>query len=165
LGPLPLCLRIIAPVVRQAVRALVLDPEERILLVRFEAPRTRQSWWATPGGGLEGQPLEEALRRELREEAGLVDFDLGPTVWTRRHSFLWEGQEVDQRETYILVRVPAFEPRPEVDLAAELVTEVRWWTLDEIEASSEQFAPRELGARLRDLLEHGPPPEIVDVGV
>jgi 8-oxo-dGTP pyrophosphatase MutT (NUDIX family) len=152
-------------VVRDAVRALVLDPDDRILLARFYAPWSSESWWATPGGGLEGQPLEEALRRELREEAGLVDFELGPTVWTRRHSFLWEGRQVDQRETYMLVRVPAFEPEPEVDLSAEMVTELRWWTLDEIEQSSERFAPSELAARLRELLEHGPPPEVLDVGV
>jgi 8-oxo-dGTP pyrophosphatase MutT (NUDIX family) len=151
--------------VRDAVRALVLDPDDRILLVRFVAPWSAESWWATPGGGLEGQSLEEALRRELREEAGLIDFEPGPTVWTRRHAFEWDGREVDQRETYVVVRVPAFEPQPSVDLAAEFVAELRWWTLDEIEHSGEQFAPRELGQRLRDLLEHGPPPEVVDVGV
>ena len=150
---------------RDAVRALVLDPEDRILLVRFAAPWSDESWWATPGGGLEGESVEDALRRELREEAGLAEFDLGPTVWKRRHSFMWDGRLVDQRETYVLVRVPAFEPEPEIDLAAEMVTELRWWTLDEVEASTEQFAPRELAARLRELLERGPPPEIVDVGV
>ena len=151
--------------VRDAVRALVLDPDDRILLVRFSVPWSDESWWATPGGGLEGEPFEDALRRELREEAGLADFELGPTVWKRRHSFSWEGRMVDQRETYVLVRVPAFDPEPQVDLAAEMVTELRWWTLDEVEASTEQFAPRELAARLRELLEHGPPPEVLDVGV
>ena len=151
--------------VRDAVRALVLDPEDRILLVRFVAPGSNDSWWATPGGGLEGESVEEALRRELREEAGLVEFELGPSVWTRRHSFMWNGRELDQRETFLIVRAEAFAPRPSVDLAAEFVHELRWWTLNEIERSSEQFAPRELGTRLRQLLEQGPPPEIVDVGV
>lgn len=151
--------------VREAVRALVLDPDDRILLVRFVAPSSDGSWWATPGGGLEGESIEEALRRELREEAGLVEFELGPAVWTRRHAFMWDGRELDQRETFLVVRAEAFEPQPSVDLAAEFVHELRWWTLDEIERSSEVFAPRELAARLRELLEHGPPPEIVDVGV
>jgi 8-oxo-dGTP pyrophosphatase MutT (NUDIX family) len=158
-------LRIIASVIRDAVRALVLDPDDRVLLVRFVAPWSTESWWATPGGGLDGQSPEEALRRELHEEAGLVEFDPGPTVWTRRHAFTWEGRELDQRETFVLVRVRAFEPRPSVDLAAEYVAEVRWWTLDELEGSNEQFAPRRLAAHLRELLERGPPPEVVDVGV
>jgi 8-oxo-dGTP pyrophosphatase MutT (NUDIX family) len=151
--------------VREAVRALVLDPDDRILLVRFVEPIRQDSWWATPGGGLEGESVEEALRRELREEAGLVEFELGPTVWTRRHSFMWDGRELDQRETFIVVRAEAFEPQPSVDLVAEFVHELRWWTLDELERSSEQFAPRRLAAHLRDLLEQGPPPEVVDVGV
>jgi 8-oxo-dGTP diphosphatase len=152
-------------VIREAVRALVLDPDDRVLLVRFIAPGSSDSWWATPGGGLDGQSLEDALRRELQEEAGLTDFELGPTVWTRRHAFTWEGREVDQRETYVLVRVPAFEPRPSVDLAAEYVAEIRWWTLDELASSDAQFAPRRLVELLEELRAKGPPPEPVDVGI
>ena len=66
------------PVERQAVRALVIDAERRVLLVRFEHPVTHDSWWAATGGGVEpGESDHEALRRELHEEAGLHEFDVG----------------------------------------------------------------------------------------
>ena len=97
---------------RQGVRAVVLDPDDRTLLVRFEFPDT--TFWATPGGGLEpDESHEQALVRELEEEVGLTDVTLGPLIWTRTHvvpfaSGLWDGQT----ERYFLLRTPRFEPAP-----------------------------------------------------
>jgi hypothetical protein len=44
------------------------------------------------------------------------------------------------------------------------VTDVRWWSLDELDAADERLVPRDLAARLRDLLRDGPPTEPVEVG-
>jgi 8-oxo-dGTP diphosphatase len=150
-----------------AARAVVLDPDERILLVHWVNADHDVDVWLTPGGGVdEGEDHVNALRRELREEAGLDDFDLGPVIWTRSHAFPWYGRMIDQRETFVLVHTPRFDPRPDpAALAEEGVREVRWWTIDEIEASDETFAPRGLGALLRDLLQNGPPAEPTDTGV
>jgi ADP-ribose pyrophosphatase YjhB (NUDIX family) len=155
---------------RPAARAIVLDPDDRILLVRFEFPDDDRAVWATVGGGVEpGETHEEAIRRELLEEAGLDTFDLGPLVWTRTHVVPFAGGRWDgQTESYYLVRAPAFEPAPRLtweQLRAEYVTAVRWWTLDEIERSEELFAPRRLGELLRVLLGDGPGAEPVDAGV
>jgi 8-oxo-dGTP diphosphatase len=153
---------------RQAARAVVLDPADRILLVRFEFPRG--TVWATPGGGIdEGESHEQAVARELEEEAGLVGFELGPWIWTRTHVFpfengLWDGQV----ERYVLVRTDPFEPLPRFtveQLAAEYVTAIRWWTQDELAASDAVFAPRRLPELVAALLRDGPPGEPVDVGV
>lgn len=155
-------------VVRQGVRALVLDPDDRILLVRFVNPQTGEEFWATPGGGIDpGEELEDALRRELREETGLEHVELGPVVWTRRHVFPWAGKTLDQSERIALVRVPAFEPQPLLtpgQLIEEGVHELRWWTLGELEVSGANFAPRRIVRFLRQLLEEGPPPAPIDVG-
>jgi 8-oxo-dGTP pyrophosphatase MutT (NUDIX family) len=153
---------------RQAARVLVVDDDERVLLVRFDLPGDPPVW-ATVGGGLEpGETHEQAARRELAEEAGIEAGDLGAPVWTRTHVFelgrWWDGQE----ELYFLVRTAPFEPRPRhswKQLNAEWVTAIRWWALDEIERSEERFAPRRLAELLRTLLRDGPAAEPLDVGV
>jgi TDG/mug DNA glycosylase family protein len=155
----------LVPIDRPAARALLLDDRDRTLLVLFR-DRTGQGWWATPGGGAdEGESLEETIRRELAEEAGLTEFDFGPEIWTRDHTFAWYGRIYRQRERIHLVRVAEHEPAPTIDLAAEHVHEVRWWTLAELEKTDEELVPRSLSRRLRELLEHGPPSKPIDVGL
>lgn len=154
--------------IRQGVRAVVLDPAGRILLVRFEFPDA--TLWGTPGGGIDaGETPEQAVRRELGEEIGLEDVELGPWIWTREHVFpFWDGSWDGQRERFVLVRTHAFEPAPRFtpeQLRAEFVTELRWWTLPELESSDEVFAPRRLPELVVALLRDGPPAEPVDVGV
>lgn len=151
---------------RDAVRAVVIDPRERVLLVLFEF--SHWTGWATPGGGVDpGETDGEAIRRELSEEAGLEAFELGPMVWTRTHLFDlgdWDGQV----ERYYLVRAPEFEPAPRLtwaQLNAEYVTAIQWWTPDELEAAHTNFAPRRLPLLVRELILFGPPTEPVDVGV
>jgi ADP-ribose pyrophosphatase YjhB (NUDIX family) len=153
---------------RQAARAVVLDPSDRILLVRFQFPA--RTVWATPGGGVDaGETHEQAIVRELAEEAGLEEVELGPWIWTRTHVFPFESGRWDgQQERYVLVRTPAFEPAPRFtpdQLAAEFVTAVRWWTQAELAAAEELFAPRRLPELVAALLREGAPGEPVDVGV
>jgi double-stranded uracil-DNA glycosylase len=155
----------LVPVERNAVRALVLDRADRTLLVEFRDP-SGQVWWATPGGGTDtGESPEASLRRELAEEIGLAEFELGPEIWSREHTFAWMGRILRQRERIWLVRVGEHEPVPGVDLAAEWVSSVRWWTLGELEAAEVELAPRRLPELVRDVLAHGPPPEPVDAGI
>lgn len=154
--------------IREAVRAVVLDPDDRILLVRFEFPAA--ALWALPGGGVErGESHEDALRRELAEEAGLVDPAIGPGIWERLHIVPFIGGQWDgQRERHFLVRATAFEPAPQLgweQLNDEYVFAIRWWTLDELERAEEVFAPRRLPELVRDLLLNGPPAAPIDVGV
>jgi 8-oxo-dGTP pyrophosphatase MutT (NUDIX family) len=147
---------------REGVRALVLDTSDRVLLVHFSFPPYP---WATPGGGIEdGESDEHALRRELAEEIGLDDFDLGPLLWQREHEFDLGVSFRGQRERCYLVRVAPFEPAPRLDLAAEGVDAVRWWTPGEIQVSTEVFAPRRLSAVLAQILAHGPPAEPLVLG-
>ncbi len=155
---------LLEPAPRHAVRAVVIDALERVLLYRFVSP-TGRSFWAAPGGGVEeGESFEQAIRRELREEAGLSDVELGPCVWTRRHVFVWQ-RVVDQRDRFHVVRVERHVVAPELDLAEEGVVEHRWWNVSELERTTEEIAPRRLAALVRDLLEQGPPAQPIDAGI
>jgi 8-oxo-dGTP diphosphatase len=156
------------PRLRSAARAVVLDSDDRVLLVRFGFPD--RVVWATPGGGVDEDESDvDAVRRELLEEAGLEIGEPGPPVWTRTHHLPFGGGRWDgQTERYYLVRTPPFEPQPQLswdELRAEGITDIRWWTLDELEAADALFAPRRLPLLLRELILHGPPAEPFDVGV
>jgi 8-oxo-dGTP diphosphatase len=144
------------------------DPADRVLLVRFAFGD--RIVWACPGGGIEpGEADEVAIRRELDEEAGLAGFVMGPCVWVREHVIpLFGGRWDGQAERFYLVRTEPFEPRPRLtveQLAAEYVTDVRWWTPAELDAAAELFAPRRLPVLLRSLLRDGPPAAPIDTGV
>jgi TDG/mug DNA glycosylase family protein len=145
---------------RRAVRALVVDADGRTLLVRWPRPGG-SAFWIAPGGGVEpGESDEDALRRELAEEIGIVDPALGPFVWMRAFSFRWLDAWWRQSERYVVLHA---EPH---DIGSgEEIDNARWWTSDEIDASRELFAPARLGELLRELNANGPPSEPVDVGI
>jgi TDG/mug DNA glycosylase family protein len=149
---------------RTGVRAVVLDPADRILLVRFAD--AMGTWWATPGGGVDpGETDVEALTRELGEEVGLHDAELGPLLWTREHWHVNPRRFGGQRERWYLVRTESFDIAPtftEAELAAEGLHEARWFTLDEVDTLL--TGPRRLAELVRDVLEHGPPDETFDAG-
>ena len=80
---------------------LLIDHGDRLLLFKWEALDV----WITPGGGLlPGETYEEAARRELQEETGITDIELGPWVWARRHVFRWRNQLYEAIERFFLVR-------------------------------------------------------------
>ena len=153
---------------RLAARAVLLDPDDRVLLVQFHDAMRNATWWATPGGGLNpGESFEAAVRREVAEETGLHDAQLGPWIWSREHHFEFRGQPFHAVERIFLLRVPAFEPSAAGYTELERVVHraMRWSTLAELEATQEELSPKLLPSLLRDLLDHGPPAEPIDAGV
>lgn len=148
---------------RQAVRALLINPADELLLIKIVEPQSQRAFWLTPGGGMDpGESSTASLRREIFEETGLTDFEIGPEVWYREHLFSWDGKAILQKERYYLVKVARFEPthRHLPDEGERLAFGgFRWWRAEEIEQSQEAFAPRGLGHLFRTLLQNGPPPQ------
>jgi 8-oxo-dGTP diphosphatase len=114
-----------------AVSALVLDEDGRVLLAR-RAGDPYAGLWDTPGGFLEeGEDAEEGLRREFREEAG-VEIGVGAFVGAYVDRY---GDDPDAPAFLALLwRAEIASGEPE---AADDVSELRWFSPDELPADEE----------------------------
>lgn len=149
---------------RAAVRALLLDGADRLLLLCGRDPSVpdRGPFWFTVGGGLDpGETPETALRREIAEEVGIRDVAVGPPVWLLRNRFVFNGRTIDQENTFYLVRTGDTDVdrsgEDEVEQAA--IVDARWWRLDELSATRDRLYPVPLVRCLTALLQEGPPRE------
>ncbi|WP_151775475.1 NUDIX hydrolase [Streptomyces abyssomicinicus] len=142
---------------RSVVRVVVLDPDDRILLLRGHGEGDH---WAMPGGGVEpGETPAGAALRELAEETGITGVEAGPLLWRQRVVFRRAGRLWDSDEWYCLVRGDrsgAGRIGPVV-LERPTFAEARWWTCGELGRSHETVYPRGLAGLLRRLLDEGPP--------
>jgi 8-oxo-dGTP diphosphatase len=113
------------------VSALVVDVEDRLLLGR-RAREPDAGLWDTLGGFIdEGEPPEDALHRELLEEAG-VEIELGRFV-----GIFADRYGDDAAAAFVLnlvweARIVEGEPRPDDD-----VSELRWFSRDALPAHGE----------------------------
>ena len=71
----------VTPLKRQVARALLFDGRDRLLLIEWREPVTGREFWEPPGGAtLEGESFEATVRREVAEETGVADIDVGECV-------------------------------------------------------------------------------------
>ncbi|MFF8392447.1 NUDIX hydrolase [Streptomyces sp. NPDC016172] len=159
---------------RHAVRAIILDEDDRILLCRFVLPKPAGTVvWAAPGGGIDpGETPLAALRRELREEVGLAVGTDPPHVWHQEvvapdHAVGYDGVVND----YFLVRTAHFSPRGTLSddqlAATENISGLKWWRPRDIAAYAgpDLFSPRDLATPLTALITSGVPAGLVQLGL
>jgi 8-oxo-dGTP pyrophosphatase MutT (NUDIX family) len=154
--------------VRHAARVLVFDEEGRVLLVQFSDVRGH-SWWAAPGGGLdEGEDHRGAAARELGEELGRDDIELGPQIGWRSHTLSFNGQPwMTQRENWFMATHAHFEISSEQKelLQVEHVTDIAWWSAGELLSEGVVTAPRHLAETVAQIAAGNAPPPEQDLGV
>jgi 8-oxo-dGTP diphosphatase len=126
------------------VGALVVDGEGRVLLSR-RAYEPQAGKWDIPGGFLEeGEEPLEALRRELREEAGVEIEPLELVgIWVDRYG--GDAEATATLNLYWTARIVSGEPTPADDVA-ELV----WFPIDEV-PGDEELAFKNVAEALRSL--------------
>lgn len=138
---------------RRAARLIVLDPEMRALMFRYDVPR-RPPFWVTAGGECEpDESFEDAARRELLEETGIIA-DPGSEIARMTPEFITvEGEPVQADERFFLVRVTdgRIDTSRHTALEQQLMTQHRWFTLEELGQWPEAVFPVELADMIRSL--------------
>ena len=142
---------------RPTARVVLLDPEDRLLLMRGRLPSEPDgpSFWFTVGGGVEAvETLPEAAAREVLEETGFTDVEIGPALWYDETILESEGELRLFQQTYFLARTAGGQLSRAGWQALEhdFVDELRWWTLAELQATTDQLYPEGLPTLLADTL-------------
>lgn len=155
------------PIIRPAARILLVDEDDRTFLFKGQDPQNKSDvFWCPVGGGIEpGEKPEEAIRREVTEETGLLHFTLGPHIWNREEIFSFNGVLLHARETWFFARVPHFEVDISgfSDIERETTLDQKWWTLQELAQTPESLTPRRLHELLVPLLEGRFPEKPLDL--
>ena len=147
-------------IVRPTSRLLVLDEHDRLLLMMTKAPDTSgAARWITPGGGVDpGESHEEAAVRELHEETGQVVAEVGPVVRVDDFEVPWDAADhTHGHAEFFVVRLPHFKVVDDdwTDDERVDILESRWFSLDELESTTDPVEPVDLAATVAEVLRAG----------
>ena len=148
---------------RKTARVLLLDGEDRLLLIRMHDPDVgdasgnvlSSAYWVTIGGEMEGsEDIATAARRELLEETRLADALVGPAVWTTEHVLCVHGKNRLMQETFVLARTDttALNRSGWTELERAVIQDMKWWTLGDLRETSELIFPTSLVTHLPALV-------------
>jgi len=153
----------------------VLDEQDRVLLIRARDPFSpgNGEWWELPGGGMEpGEASASAAAREVLEETGLRDVEMGPCVWQHDARFTFAGLRFDQLEHIHVARWRGghegpYRPQGLEMLEALAFSGLDWWAagdLIELQRSGGRIIPPWLPEQLPRYLLGGAPSEPTHLG-
>jgi ADP-ribose pyrophosphatase YjhB (NUDIX family) len=141
---------------RRSARVFLFDPAGDVLLIRVVAPLEDGPFvfWVTPGGEMEsGEGAREAAERELFEELGIRPQLTGPVHEESGGSYVHLGETVRNFDVFFAGRCAREAPRLLGVTAEELalMQEARWWSLAEIETTTERLFPANIAALAREI--------------
>ncbi len=153
---------------RPCARTVLLDREGKVFLIRAEDPVDpyKPEWWEIPGGGMgRGEPSAHAALRELHEETGIPDVEMGPCVWTQQTEYTFAGYHFESGGFIHVAWCDGGEYNPKglEALEAAAFQGAQWWALDDLLANDEPTVPYRLREFLPALVAGDIPSEPVDI--
>ncbi len=138
---------------RRSARLIILDPDHRLLLFRYQDEH-KPAFWSTAGGELQpGEDYRDAALRELHEETGFQSV-IGPLLHERQDIFaVARTKPACWTEHYFLVecdRADAPNRANWTDEEQSTIQDWKWWHLAEMRAEPDSFLP----ISLPDILEN-----------
>jgi len=126
---------------RRIVTAYIVSADGKLLLGRKDPRRSGvySDCWHNPGGGVdEGESDEQALKREVREEAG-IDISDAAIEFVDNKGYgestrpLKSGEQVLAKMQFNIYKVVLDTPAAEVKLApSDDLEKFQWFTVDEL---------------------------------
>jgi 8-oxo-dGTP pyrophosphatase MutT (NUDIX family) len=105
----------------------IVQNEENKILFQF-----RRGKWDLPKGKLDdGETIEECAVREVEEETGLRNIELGELIGITHHNYTEQGKDIEKETHWFAMKVSGeqqLEPQLEED-----ITELRWVAKNELE--------------------------------
>ena len=126
---------------RRAGRVIVLDPEDRVLLFRYDEAPPNGRHWCTPGGGLDdGEDYPAGARRELTGVTGWTDVPIRTRGLRARADHGVRGR--DGTAARAVLPGPGGTGRRGLGEVAAMhvsdgIAAWHWWTLAELDATDE----------------------------
>jgi 8-oxo-dGTP pyrophosphatase MutT (NUDIX family) len=154
--------------IRRTARVLLIDPDRRLLLMKardFADPEAGPPFWATIGGGCEdGESIEACAAREIVEESGIEGARLGPIVWYGEFVLPVDPPLLFQ-EHFIVAHAPhaRLSRAGWTQLERDMVLDMRWFTLAQVQALRERHYPSELAALLPPILAGDYPSSVIQL--
>ena len=149
--------------IRKTARAVLFDPDNRVLLFEFVVPKgyigeRAMHFWATPGGEIEpSEDVRVALERELREETGFEGCQIGPELWFGSNELKIQGHPVQTFERFFFVRSPACEIQTSnwTEIERQIMRNFRWWIVQDLCTAQVTIFPPRLGPLIEKYLQCG----------
>ena len=110
----------------------------------------------------EDETPAQAVVRELWEEIGLADAQIGQVVLVRTSTFPMKGVWYSSIETFFWVQAPdefLAAPQDLSQIEQDVIQEMGWHSPDEVRALTEHVYPACLADLVEHIIQHGPPAE------
>ncbi|MGW5721959.1 NUDIX domain-containing protein [Amycolatopsis sp. NPDC003865] len=101
-------------------------------------------------------PREDAARREIAEETGLVLDEIGRKLWTHESRFTYRGRDHHRLDHVYLARTDDDAPQVAVRYTANEragLIERRWWSAAAVSTCRDNLLPAELPDLLQAVLD------------